>query len=249
MFQIAICDDDQTFLDRLETLISQRFLQDGHVVTITTYLDGRNLIEAVEKQAQIFDVVFLDVEMPAISGFQVAQKLRQLSKTFLLIFTTFLESQARQGYTYNAYRYIFKNQLETELNEAIAAILARLRLQAVDDAMIELKYRCLGVLETLEVKKSDILYLRLEKNRRVTLKTVFSTYDLLTKPLSEYAKLLATDSFYLVMRNYLVNFHRVADILTDEFVMEDGEKIPLGATRETQKVSKEKYMQFLEERL
>lgn len=249
MFQIALCDDDLEFLNTFKYLLSEAFSSLNQKVTLTIFDDGRMLIDAIEKQGQIYDVIFLDVEMPIISGFQTAHRLRQLKSGFVLIFTTFLESQVREGYKYDAYRYIFKNNLHAEVSEAVSSIISKLQTQSSDDELVTLKHRNLGVLETVEVKKSDILYFRLEKTRRVTLTTIYSEYELLTKPLSEYQQQMQNNSFCLVMRNYLLNFNRIVDINRDSFIMEDGETIPLGMTRETQKASKEKYMQFVKERL
>ncbi len=249
MFRIALCDDDLQFLNIFKLLLNRSFSDLQQPVSITVFYSGQELIAAVEKQGLIFDVVFLDVDMPVVDGFQTADRLRQLNVRFILIFTTILEAQAREGYKYDAFRYISKNNLQAETNEAVSSIVQKLMLQNNDDQTVKFKHRDAGVFETIEVKKSDILYFRIEKNRRITLKTIYSEYELLTKPLHFYEELLQSDSFHPVLRHYLLNFNRVSDITREAFIMDDGEVVTLGLTRDTQKAIKEKYMKFLERRL
>lgn len=249
MFRIALCDDDPVFLSVFKPILDCAFVTLQQPFSITVFHSGRELIAVVEKQGMIFDAIFLDVEMPAVDGFQTADRLRRLNDRFILVFTTVLESQAREGYKYEAFRYISKSNLQAEANEAVSAIVKRFMMLSGGDEPVQFKYRNGGVLDTIAVIKSEILYLRIEKNRRVTLKTTYSEYELLTKPMRFYEELLQDDSFCSVLRYYLINFNRVSDVTRDAFIMDNGETVALGLTRESQKVSKEKYMKFLERRL
>lgn len=249
MLRIAICDDDLGFLDQFAPMISKSFADAGQQAKLFTFSDGKSLIGKVEKEKQIFDIIFLDVDMPVIHGFQVAQRLREVNSAFILLFTTYMEHQSREGYLYGAFRYIFKNNLKVEVSEAVSSILKRLELSTRDQEEITFKCRTLGVLENLTLKKSDIVFLKAEKNRRVTLKTLCSEYDLLVKPLSEYAELLNPFVFVPIMRSYLLNFNHVERLETNYFVLTGGLKVPLGIKREARKASMEKYLRFLEERI
>ena len=249
MIRIAVCDDDIKFLDSFSRELCASFENAGQPVQISAYRDGKTLIEAIEKVKQIFDVVFLDVQMPAVDGFQTAARLRELSMGFILVFTTYMENQSREGYRYGAFRYIFKNNLAAELAEATPAILKKLGAAAEEGGEITLKCRTLGVFENLTLRKDDILFLKAEKTRRVTLRTALSEYELPGKPLSEYAKLLGESVFVPIMRNYLLNLNRVERIDADAFVLTGGLEVPLGVKQAVRKASLEKYLRFLEERM
>lgn len=248
MIRIAICDDDLNFLEKLKQLLNKSFSDAEQAVKIFTFSNGKILIEKIEKENQVFNVIFLDVAMPVLNGFQVAQRLRELNTAFILLFTTYIENQSREGYLYGAYRYVFKNNLETEINEAVSSIIKKLANAESEQEKITLKHRNSGVLENLTLKKSDIIFLKAEKTRRVILKTIYSEYELLIKPLSEYAKLLNPTIFVLIMRSYLLNFTHVESIEAGYFVLTGGLTVPLGVKREARKASMEKYLKFLEER-
>lgn len=248
MIRIAICDDDLNFLDSFERMVTKSFTEAGQQIKVFTFASGKSLLEKVEREKQILDIIFLDVEMPGVHGFQVAQRLRELNSAFILIFTTYIENQSREGYRYGAFRYVFKNNLESEITEAVASILKKLDQATRDQEEITLKCRISGVLENITLKKKDIIYLQTEKTRRITMKTIYTEYDLLVKPLSEYAKLLDLSVFIPIMRSYLLNFNHVECIEAGFFILAGGLKVPLGVKREVRNASMEKYLRFLEER-
>lgn len=249
MLRIAICDDDLIFLDTFAQVLNTSFADMGQQVKIFTFSDGKSLIKKMEKWKKFFDVIFLDVEMPIVHGFKVAQRLRELSTDFILIFTTYIEHQSREGYLYGAFRYVFKNNLNVEINEAVSSIIKRLDNPAVDQEEVTFKCKTSGVFENLTVRQIDILFLKKEKNRRVILKTVYSEYELLIKPLSEYAELLKPSIFQIVMRNFLVNFDHIQGLDSDCFVLTGNIMVPLGIKHEVKMTSIEKYHRFLEERI
>lgn len=249
MLKIAICDDDGLFLETFAPKVAHSFANLGQPVEVSTFSDGAALIEKMEKKKEIFDIVFLDVDMPTINGFQVAQRLRELPFGFFLLFTTYLESQSREGYLYGAFRYVFKNNLDTEIQEAAAAIVKKLGQYSADQEQVHFKCRNLGVLENLTVRKSDIIYLKSGYARRIDLYTVHASYSLLVKPLVEYIEILHSSAFVPIMRSFIVNFNHVDHIEGDYFILTGGVKIPLGIKREARKASMEKYFSFLQERV
>lgn len=249
MIKIAVCDDDKKFAEIFAQKISLSFAQHGQEVQATLFTSGIDLIEAVQQKSQYFTVIFLDVEMPEADGFQVAQKLRALDPAFILVFTTYIEHQSRKGYLYGAFRYVFKNNLNEELAEAVAGILQRLDKLQQAQQLVALKHTTMGMIENLSLPKSDILYLKTENNRRVTLQTTCATYNLLVKPLSLYAQILNPEVFVPIMRSYLVNFDKVESIDGEWFVLTGGARIPLGVKKSSKKSSMEKYMKYLRERI
>jgi DNA-binding LytR/AlgR family response regulator len=247
MRRIAICDDQKADLTELKALTEQYFGELMIDITIYQYNDGHSLLADIEKYSRIFDVIFLDVDMQLLSGFQTAKRIQELKTPCLLVFVTNMEQHAREGYKYAAFRYVYKSRLTIEMKEAVVAIAQKLAFIKKEGRPLLFKYKEGEVFETLEVYPNDILYLKMEKTRRVFLKTVYTDYNLLVKPLAEYQAML--DSFILVTRNYLINMSRVYDIDDDSFILSNGEKIPLGYTHETKKQSKEKYLQYLKERI
>lgn len=249
MITIAICDDDVEFLDVLEKILVAVFSQKCQCIDISKFDNGKALLDSIEKNNKFYKLIFLDVEMPVVNGFQVAERLKEISTDFYLLFTTYMEHQSRQGYLYGAYRYIFKNNLESEIEESVASLLVKCTPTENKLDTVTFRYRNANTFDDLTLKAEDILFLRRDKTRRVIVKTVTSEYVLLTKPLSEYFDLINRPDFYPIMRNYIVNFNHVRSLDEDSFILTGGVHIPLGIKREVKNMSKNKYFTFLQEQL
>ena len=85
--RIAICDDVQPMLDFLEREIKSKFSEKGLDAQVYSYKNGRDFLK--EHQNNPFDVVFLDIVMPDMNGFDVAKQIRAInSKTYIIFITT-----------------------------------------------------------------------------------------------------------------------------------------------------------------
>lgn len=85
--RIAICDDVHPMLDFLEREIKSKFTEKGLNSKIYSYTNGRDFLK--DHQNSPFDVVFLDIVMPDMNGFDVAKQIRAInSKTYIIFITT-----------------------------------------------------------------------------------------------------------------------------------------------------------------
>lgn len=107
MIKIAICDDEMTFVDKINTLISEWSAQNQYFSVIQTFSNGQNLIYDIE-DGQHYDLVILDIEMPAINGMEVADAIRRLLPDILVIFVTSHTEYALDAYELSIFRYISK---------------------------------------------------------------------------------------------------------------------------------------------
>lgn len=76
MLSIIICDDDQTINHQLLPIIQQYLEQKKIPAAIQQYTDAKKLLEDMP----LFDIMFLDVEMPEQNGIEVAKAFRQAVK-------------------------------------------------------------------------------------------------------------------------------------------------------------------------
>lgn len=113
------------------------------------------------------------------------------------------------------------------------------------DEHISVKSITHGIYVELKVNKKDILYFEATKNRRTILKTLDDDYELLVKPLTYYKKLVNSDEFAIVVRNYLVNLKHVVAIDGEYFVLKNNDRVLIGTDGRTKKLSKEKYVKYL----
>ena len=98
--KIAICDDQQIFIDRLRNLIADEDAE------IYVFHSGDELLNSNVD----FDIVLLDIEMPGTDGLGVAAELYRKNRKTLLLFITSHREYSTKGYEFRAFRYILKSE-------------------------------------------------------------------------------------------------------------------------------------------
>lgn len=105
MLQIAIVEDrpqDAAHLTKcLETFAAEK----GQAFFIRTFSDGMELIEENKTE---FDIIFMDIEMPHLSGMRTAELIRMKDLSVCIIFVTNIAKYAIQSYEVDAFDYLMK---------------------------------------------------------------------------------------------------------------------------------------------
>ena len=83
MINIAICDDERIFLEQLEKTIRFVAKELRLVVIVTQYSHGLELLKH-QKKHQLF---FLDIDMPDVTGFYIAEKLMKNEQAKVVLVT------------------------------------------------------------------------------------------------------------------------------------------------------------------
>ena len=89
---IAICDDEQKSLQMIQKELYH--IADKLKIEIETYAykEGKKVLDLIYNEKEDFDVLFLDIDMPDVSGLEVAKKLRQKHLDIILIFISDMNS-------------------------------------------------------------------------------------------------------------------------------------------------------------
>lgn len=116
--RIAICDDEKIYRKQLMTEL-EKIIKSLDVI-IDEYDNGKELIDKYDKYK--YELVFLDIEMPAMNGIDLARALRVKSDTLEIVFLTGHIEYALEGYEVNALRYLTKPVNPQKLQEVISFI-------------------------------------------------------------------------------------------------------------------------------
>lgn len=103
--RIGIVEDELEAAKNLQDAITKWGQETKTIVTMTVYGTGEEFLAAYKKQ---FDLIYLDIQMPGISGLETAEKLRELDSKVFLIFLTNMAQFAIDGYKYSAQDYFVK---------------------------------------------------------------------------------------------------------------------------------------------
>lgn len=231
MIKAAICDDESTMLDYLYEHISKEFEKKADV-QIDKYTSGRDFLNAYK--AEPYDVVFLDIDMPKISGFDVAEKI---SEKALIIFVTTHDELVYSSLKFQPFRFIRKTRLNDELSETVSAVIEHIAKRKAEKKIEFQTKDCKIFLLADEIEYIGVYghWLRVV----VTTGEPIECYG----SLSEFEKILAPIGFVRTYKSYLVNLKYVYSIEKTNVVMDNKTEIPLSRYKAAE--IKEKFKEYL----
>lgn len=109
MIRVAICDDNKPTLDFLSRVIDDVMNENGMIHETAVYLSGSAFL--TNHRNAPYDVVFLDIVMPELNGFDVAKQLRSISKNTYIIFITTESSLVYDSFDFQPFYFIPKSNL------------------------------------------------------------------------------------------------------------------------------------------
>ena len=84
--KIAICDDNEDLLKNMHFILQNIFKQYTSYFEIFSFSSG-NLLLKSHKESN-FDVIFLDIDMPDVSGIKKKKKIRMQEENLEIVFIT-----------------------------------------------------------------------------------------------------------------------------------------------------------------
>jgi DNA-binding LytR/AlgR family response regulator len=113
--KIAICDDNESSIELLSSIIRE-CKADG--IEIVSFLNGKDLL----KEINDIDVVFLDIDMPEMDGFEVGKQIRKVSSKCKIIMATATTHRFQESFKIEAIRYLMKPFVKKDVEEALNAL-------------------------------------------------------------------------------------------------------------------------------
>jgi len=237
MINCIIIDDEAKNIKLLQHMLEMHCPAVKVVATDTEAKNGLLLIEELQPQ-----LIFLDVEMPHINGFDLLKKLEPVN--FETIFVTAYSHYAVEAFEHNATGYITK-PINTEkliaavhtatrrieeknINRNLFSFLEQNNKQATPDKIPLSTSNGL-----VFVKLADILYCESSGNY-----TNFYLGDgkkiMVSRQLGEYEKLLPETSFTRIHDKYIINLSFIKEYIKGsggDVVLENGKELPVASRR------------------
>ena len=214
---IAIIEDSGQELSLLERCL-QSYLSSRQVYrVIDTYTSGETFLENWPSKS--YDLVFLDILMEGISGIEVARKIRETDSECLLIFISSSKEYALQGFEVRAFDYLLKPLSEERFQKTMDLCQNEL---AKHIRYIEVKEsRTLVKIPLNEIIYTDYYNHYIQIHTAARLIRSYQQFDVFS-PL-----LLCYPQFLCCYRNCIVNMDHVDSVDKHDFVMENGERVPI----------------------
>ncbi len=213
----AIAVDDETLALSVIEIFCKRY--EG-IELVQTFVNGNDALKYIDEND--IDIIFLDVNMPHITGVEVA---KIVAKRALIIFTTAYQNYAVDGFELEAIDYLMKpfsfDRFSKAVNRAQELISLREGVNSdiphimikVDSAIVKLNVNTIIAIEGLK----DYIKIITTDKKYVTKSTMKSIEGS-----------LAGYGFTRVQKSYVVNLAHIKSVKGDTITMVGGNVIPIG---------------------
>ncbi len=227
IFKVAICDDDKNDVQKLTHFLQKASMQLNIDFETTPFYDSRELSERCT-QSGIFDIMFLDVEMPEPDGLTLARKIRSLpDRDTRIIFVSSYPQYMKDSFDVQAFQYLTKPYTYEDFE--------RILLQITKDFDESRTSRLLLKTDLTEelVPVSNIISIECVNAKRKMIQVQLMDNSLKAfGTISELEKELEDHGFVSPCRGFLINIRHLHYFRENEIVMSDGSAIPLSRRRE-----------------
>jgi len=213
---ILIVDDEQPARKKIYSYLKQ---ENG----IDSIIEAENGIEAVQKiQAKNFDLVFLDIQMPGMNGFEVIETV-DIENMPAVVFVTAYDQYAIDAFDVQAIDYLLKPFDQERFRKSFNRALEQIRLKNTNAAIFksllnEIKKKRQYLQRIMVnighrfffVTTSDIMYISSEE-KYVNLHTAKESY-LVRDTMNNMEQQLDPSKFKRIHRCYIVNLDFIKEL-------------------------------------
>jgi two-component system, LytTR family, response regulator len=239
-----LVDDEANNLQFLQSLLKDNCPSLQVLETANTAADGLLMIKELHPQ-----LVFMDVDMPGMTGFEVLKKLEPLS--FEVIFVTAYNQYAMEAFEYNAVAYITKPIVTEKLVAAVEKAIIKIEEKKYAEHIFSLLENvqqknehdkiALPTLQGLQfVKLNQICYIESSGNYSNFL-LADNSKIMVSRQLGEYEKLLPADNFVRIHDKHIINLTCIKEYIKGsggEVVLENGARLTVAARRKDELLSR-----------
>lgn len=216
MIKVAVCDDLKSILESMKEILENYFLQKGRKGKVWTFLSGEALL--VDKE--VFDIVFLDIEMPVMDGIETARRLQKKSLSTKIIYLTSYTNYKDSAFRVHAFDYLMKPSDKNGIFETMDEVLRYIDKDAQN---------CIISFNTEEgivnFDVASICYFEF-CNRKIKISTLEKVY-FMRGGLKQLYDMIQQYSFGIPHKSYIVNFNHISNIKGYNIFLKNGEVIPL----------------------
>jgi DNA-binding LytR/AlgR family response regulator len=206
--KIAICDDTKA-----ERELLKKYCEHLGYTDISFFESGTELLASDELSA--FELLFLDIEMPDMSGLEVKNTLEQSQNPVLIVFSTTHAERMADAFGKNVISFLTRPFDEHMVEQCLLKATQLLKDSAPIQISESVAVPCKEILYVNSEDKYSVFYLM--KNRSYTSRI----------SIKQWSEALEEMGFCLISRSAIVNLKYVLRIQGLHIFLEDGTKLSI----------------------
>ena len=227
-FVCGICDDDEVVHETVENYLKEYAQSKSIQISVISYYSSDELLE----KKDYLNMLFLDIEMPGKDGIELGHILKEKGVDYKIVMLSGMVDRYKEAFKINAFRFVSKPISKKELFLAIDDVM---ELMEGTETLIAYKDG-----NSYSIKQKDIVYIEAVSSGIIA--CVGNTEFTIYKPLSELMDELNGKLFFRSHRSYIVNIHKIQEILKNQILMINGQKALL--SRRDRKALVQAYVEY-----
>lgn len=219
--RIAVCDDDLLELLEIKGSLEQ-YVSLHHMeadIAVYAYADGDSLLGGIKRLGR-FELMILDILMPGMNGMELARELRDCGDLGKIIFLTSSPEYAVDSYKVGAFYYLLKPFHQEELFSLISKALLAIGDERGSSIMLKQGAKI------TKVELRALIYVE-SANHNVLFHVSFDVISSFGS-LNDYENTLMADGrFVRCHKSFFVNMDYVRSVTNKEFILTNGQMIPI----------------------
>lgn len=237
MLRIVLCDDSSQFLSVLKGYVEKEcrhILPDGEDFEVgPAFGSGRGALEYIANNH--VDVILLDIDMPGLSGFDVAKVLCNRYKDIKIVFMSAYDNFVYNSFDFFPFAYIRKSHITEEFSKVLKRI-----VEKSHESERRLMLNTTSGVKNVEF--GSIRYAESERNYYKIFLIHNKTY-LCRGTLTELEKAVNSSDFFRIHSAYLINLEHVERLLENDMVLVGSSALPIAQKR--MQGFKKAYMEYV----
>lgn len=204
MIRVVLVDDEPLAIQELAYILSKV----SYVEIVRTFTNALEALAFIQMEEP--DVVFMDIDMPQMSGIQLTEKLKTEGVKTKVIYATAYDSFAIKAFDQSAIDYLLKPYDADRIYAAVLKI--KNHLNAPQKSTVKsIERLSVWIGEKMILIHVDEIVLCAIENNRTTIRTEKATYET-NDSLASLESKLPLDKFIRTHRAYIVNLSKIREI-------------------------------------
>ena len=213
---IAVCDDEIKIQEEIVSFIQKEF----PLCKTSAFSDGQTFLSSLKTNSESLpDIVLLDIDMPGISGMEVAASFAEEKACTLIVFVTAHDELVYDSFKYHPFAFVRNKYMEEELRNVL------------QDCQKEIDSRNKSFVfqngsQMVNLSQSEILYFEGQANY-LAIHTQTGDYRM-RSTMTAVEEELKSSGFLRIHKGFLVNLEHVRILKSEGLELDNGELLPIG---------------------